>query len=510
MKNAYMVTIDTFIISVATFFGVVLRDNFVLSLHRIINISPFLFATAIASAILIPIFGANRLIWRFSALPDYLRLAAMMAAISVCSVAITFGFNRLDSVPRSLPFIQFNLSLMFLVGLRVLYRLHHATRRARQMSMTPLRIVEQPATETVLLVGLSRLTEAYLESAADFARGRIKIAGILGHRKRHVGRLVAGHQILGIPEEISRVVADLSVKGIQIEKLVVAAPFSSISIKARDAIAAIERSRSIETIFLSEKLGLEAISKGPSLRGSVCRPPRSECSPAFEIQMSELEALRGRRYWRIKRAVDVVAALSLLILTSPLMVFAALCVFASIGRPSVFWQQRPGLGGRPFRLLKFRTMRAAFSADGCPLSDQERISTIGKFLRRTRLDELPQLFNIVRGDMSFVGPRPLLPRDQEDAYRARLLVRPGLTGWAQIVGGRTISSEDKAALDVWYVRNASLSLDLKIALKTIPIVLFGETISWNLIENAWRELHEAGVLQAGFRKMDAERERAAA
>jgi lipopolysaccharide/colanic/teichoic acid biosynthesis glycosyltransferase len=154
-------------------------------------------------------------------------------------------------------------------------------------------------------------------------------------------------------------------------------------------------------------------------------------------------------------------------------------------------------------------MSAAYNSMGRALSDEERTSGIGVFLRRTRLDELPQLLNILRGDMSFVGPRPLLPRDQDDAYRARLLVRPGLTGWAQVVGGRAISAEDKAALDVWYVRNASLTLDAKIALKTVPLVIFGETISRRLIENAWADLRTAGVLRGPFVAQEG-RDRAAA
>ena len=127
------------------------------------------------------------------------------------------------------------------------------------------------------------------------------------------------------------------------------------------------------------------------------------------------------------------------------------------------------------------------AADGRRLPDTHRVSNIGRFMRRTRLDELPQLINIIRGDMSFVGPRPLLPQDQPKASAARLLVRPGLTGWAQIVGGRDIPPEDKAALDLWYVRNASLLLDLRIFARTIPIILFGERISQSLIERARRK-----------------------
>jgi lipopolysaccharide/colanic/teichoic acid biosynthesis glycosyltransferase len=123
------------------------------------------------------------------------------------------------------------------------------------------------------------------------------------------------------------------------------------------------------------------------------------------------------------------------------------------------------------------------------------MSKAGKFMRRTRLDELPQLINIIRGDMSFVGPRPLLPQDQPKACAARLLVRPGLTGWAQVIGGRDISPEDKAALDYWYVRKASLLLDLGIIARTVPIILFGERISESLIERARRELIESGIMK---------------
>jgi lipopolysaccharide/colanic/teichoic acid biosynthesis glycosyltransferase len=231
---------------------------------------------------------------------------------------------------------------------------------------------------------------------------------------------------------------------------------------------------------------------------------------AFDIQPRVLEVMNRNPYWTIKRLIDVAASLALLILTTPIMAFIALCCLPTIGRPILFWQQRPGLGGRPFNLYKFRTMKAAYAPDGRELIDEERVSTFGNILRRTRLDELPQLINILRGDMSFIGPRPLLPRDQDDAYRARLLVRPGLTGWAQVVGGRAISAEDKAALDVWYVKHANLLLDLKVVLKTIPIILTGETISRHLIEQAWTDLRTSGTLQSRFSQMPRKHEQAAA
>jgi lipopolysaccharide/colanic/teichoic acid biosynthesis glycosyltransferase len=125
-------------------------------------------------------------------------------------------------------------------------------------------------------------------------------------------------------------------------------------------------------------------------------------------------------------------------------------------------------------VLKFRTYRAPFARNGAPIGSDARLSRIGKALRATRLDEIPQLFNILRGDMSLIGPRPLLPVDQPADPRLRLLVRPGVTGWAQVNGGKLVTPEEKDALDVWYIHHASIKLDCKILLRTLAIVFRGE------------------------------------
>jgi hypothetical protein len=138
-------------------------------------------------------------------------------------------------------------------------------------------------------------------------------------------------------------------------------------------------------------------------------------------------------------------------------------------------------------------MRPPHDRGGGRLSEANRQSRLGQFLRRTRLDELPQLYNILVGDMSFVGPRPLLPADQSPAFAARLAVRPGLTGWAQIKGGRELTASDKAALDIWYVRNASLRLDLRILFGTVAVICQGEEREFNAIRQAWRELRSCGM-----------------
>ena len=167
-------------------------------------------------------------------------------------------------------------------------------------------------------------------------------------------------------------------------------------------------------------------------------------------------------------------ALVLVLLLSPLILVIALAVRLRLGGPVLFSQQRPGLHGRPFQLVKFRTMTQCRDGDGALLPDAQRLTSFGQWLRRSSLDELPELFNILRGDMVFVGPRPLLmeylPLYSHEQAR-RHLVRPGLTGWAQVQGRNSLSWEDKFRLDVWYVDNRSLVLDLWIVWLTIVTVI---------------------------------------
>ena len=161
----------------------------------------------------------------------------------------------------------------------------------------------------------------------------------------------------------------------------------------------------------------------------------------------------------VKRLIDIVVAGTGLLVLSPVMAVAALVIRLRLGSPVIFRQLRPGHEGRPFTLAKFRTMRDATGPDGHVLPDEERLTSFGVFLRRSSVDELPQLWNVLRGDMSLVGPRPLLMAylplySREQARRHH--VRPGITGWAQVNGRNALSWEDKFRLDVWYVDNQSL------------------------------------------------------
>jgi lipopolysaccharide/colanic/teichoic acid biosynthesis glycosyltransferase len=170
-----------------------------------------------------------------------------------------------------------------------------------------------------------------------------------------------------------------------------------------------------------------------------------------------------------KRLFDIVFSLGWLLLFLPLMLLVALLVRLRLGSPVLFLQERPGLRGRPFRMVKFRTMTDELGPDGELLPDAQRLTSFGKFLRSTTLDEFPEMWNVLVGDMSVVGPRPLLMRyvPRYDAFQARRMeVKPGVTGWAQVNGRNAISWDEKFALDVWYVDHRTFWLDMKIVVLT--------------------------------------------
>lgn len=192
--------------------------------------------------------------------------------------------------------------------------------------------------------------------------------------------------------------------------------------------------------------------------------------------------LTGRRGVNamLKRVFDVLAAALALVILSPVLAVVAWQISRKMGSPVLFRQVRPGMNGKPFEMIKFRTMKDAVDAEGNPLPDSERLTPFGQFLRSSSLDELPELWNVLKGEMSLVGPRPLLmeylPLYTPQQYR-RHEVRPGVTGWAQINGRNSLSWDEKFQLDVWYVENQSLWLDLKILFMTVKKVVVRDGIS---------------------------------
>src|SRR5262249_25063240 len=276
--------------------------------------------------------------------------------------------------------------------------------------------------------------------------------------------------VLGEIGELQDILQSLEVHGITVGRVIVATAVDRLQPHSMAALLELERSSDIVIQFLSEQLGFE---KHPQRSSSVLLGQNRNGVPeqiAVARVRNEVHLDHANSSTKLflvgKRIIDFFGALFLLITMAPIAMLVACIVALDVGFPLIFWQQRPGLHGRPFKLYKFRTMRAPHNKDRMRIPDDQRSSAVGKILRRIRLDELPQLYNVLIGDMSLIGPRPLLPCDQGAEYFARLSMRPGMTGWAQVNGGRIIPTPDKLTLDIWYVKNASWVLDVKIVVRT--------------------------------------------
>lgn len=493
MRHRWLLSIvDLFLIGLATVSAQLLRDSFETRPEQIVGLLTYVGLTLAAAIPCLALFKLNHSIWRLSAMPDYLNVLG--AAIATVAAAVGLGFlvNRLDGVARSLPVIQAYLIVFALVGARVLARLRHLGRGKSPAPPPP----HLTGPENILVVGINPITDLFLRSIAEYAAGQTQVIGLLATTEAQTGRLVQRHEILGTPEQIANVLLDLEVHGVPMSRVVVTVPFGNLTPEARSALQEAEEGFGITVEYFADYIcgrqrsdRLAAASPLPHNKAATDTPPAT-----FRRE----HGLAQRPYWRLRRALDLAGALCAIVLLSPLLLLIAAVVVVAIGAPAIFWQQRPGQGGRPFRLYKFRTMARPYDAHSRRIADADRLSVCGRFLRRSRLDELPQLFNILTGEMSFIGPRPLLVADQHPGLDARLAVRPGMTGWAQIKGGRQIAASDKAALDIWYIRNAGLRIDLKIVIATLRVMLLGERRADEAaIQQAWRELRNAPAEERG-------------
>jgi lipopolysaccharide/colanic/teichoic acid biosynthesis glycosyltransferase len=388
--------------------------------------------------------------------PVSLREIESFAVVSMATTALTavmvFSYNRLDSVPRSMPVIQFLVLIVFLSTGRVI------ARKWRQIGSRHGHVA-RTSSQHVLVIGANRLTWSYLRMLDALQTEHSNIAAILDDDPKMLGRALFGYSIVAPPSEYERVLSEYRVHGVNIDHILVA---SNRPTKPSTLLTQIEQfcqESGITLEFLADILGirLDAIS---------ARDPAIEASAA-----------PGRAFLILKRVFDFSISLAISVVFLPIVVAVLFAVLIDLGRPVMFWQKRLGYRERPFLIYKFRTRRAPFDRRGEFVPEDQRASRVGDLLRRTRLDELPQLWNVLMGDMSFVGPRPLLPVDQPPNSKLRLTVKPGITGWAQIRGGARLGVEEKGEFDDWYVNHASFGLDLWIIARTIQSVIFGDKVT---------------------------------
>jgi lipopolysaccharide/colanic/teichoic acid biosynthesis glycosyltransferase len=491
LRRLSLISIDLLLVASATVIAVTLRGNFDTVSASLSILMPYIFISLGSASLVFFVAGLDRTPWRYSTVADHLQVIVLTVLTILLALVLTFALNRLEPVARSLPVVQGALIVSILVAARAGARFWHAR---RILTNGNGRVNGQPH-ETVLVVGVNTITELFLLSVKEFASQRVQVAGVLAEEPSMRGRAIQQKPVLGTVEELQDILQSLEVHGVAVNKIVVATAADRLQPRALETLLEAEKSSDIVIQFLSEQLGLEDSSQGPSVlsaqeRNSV--PGQRAVARLGNVIGADHANSTAKSFRLGKRIVDVFGAAFLILTLTPVAALVAFVVALDVGFPVIFWQQRPGLYGRPFKVYKFRTMRAPHDRQKRRIPDDQRSSAIGQILRRTRLDELPQLYNVLVGDMSLIGPRPLLPCDQAADYAVRLSVRPGITGWAQVNGGRIISLSDKCILDIWY---ASFVLDLKIVLSTVKMVFFGDRMNTEAINQARSDLSLKALLR---------------
>jgi lipopolysaccharide/colanic/teichoic acid biosynthesis glycosyltransferase len=390
---------------------------------------------------------------RYFSFHDAIGIAKASACAVTATAAFSFTVTRLEEIPRSLPVIHF----LILVAMLISGRLLHRTMVQRRDLVSAIDIPHEDE-RSVIIVGAGRLAWFYVRLLDSFAVDNRRIAAVLDDDERLHGRSMFGHVILGGTQDVKAILDDLAVHGVKISGFIICERNHDRALELRDRLEPLCLDHGLQLELLAEKLGVLGNATEVEVRDH----------PTFPLVFPNAD------YVRAKRAIDATLATFLILVCIPLFLLTGLLVLIAMGSPIIFWQRRIGRDRRTIYVYKFKTMHNSIDRKGRLLAEDERGSRIGRFLRATRLDELPQLYNVIKGDMALVGPRPLLPADQPVGPTSRLAVAPGLTGWAQIQGGKLVTVDEKNDLDEWYVRNASPWLDLEIALRTVAIVLRGD------------------------------------
>ena len=386
---------------------------------------------------------------------EALDIAEAVLFAELMTGAVLFTLTRFDGIPRSVPLIHGLLLAAGLVGVEFFVRIA-STEYKEPVDYRRRR-------ERIIVVGANRFASSFIQLLNTYAPEQRPVIAVLDESAGMIGRAISGAQVIGAPHELNSIISEFAVHGIATDRIVISGERDFLSAPVLVEIERVCRRRQIELSFLPRMIGVTE---------------RNPTNIAMAPVPARAASVAVRPFFRFKRWIDVVGSLSLIVLLLPLLIVAGVLVLLDVGSPILFWQERVGWKGRSFLIYKFRTLAAPFDSGGMPTVGGRTPSAIGRFLRETRLDELPQLLNVLFGDMSLIGPRPLLPEDQPASTAARLSVRPGISGWAQVHGGKLVNKEEKKELDEWYVRNASLAVDLRIAIMSIVVMLKGR-LSWH-------------------------------
>lgn len=450
--------------------AILLRENFALSDKHIPSL---LFGTLlifILSLLIFRITGLHQRMWRYTSPRDLLRVLQALLLVALAFISLMFLVDRLIGVSRSAVFIFYLIAFAGLSCSRIIYGC---------LAIPSGMILKRSRGKTMiraLLAGSVPSTAQLAQAIQSEYSSNIQIVGVVG-RHADIGRIYQGMTVLGHVGNLKQVLAQLDVLGMRPDRIIV---------PETEKVADPNSYHDLRSI--GDDLNLKVISS--SSLGTLEHIDQSIIA-GYEF-IGNLIQRNG--YQRVKRCIDVCIAGAALVLLCPLFLIIASVSLATNGSPVLFRQVRSGRHMQEFFLLKFRTMRDPFDSKGRLLPDQKRTSQFGRFLRVTRLDELPQLWNILIGDMALIGPRPLHIRDlslDRDVIEKRHAILPGLTGWAQVNGGQLLSSKQKTFLDLFYINHSTFSLDCKIIILTVRMMIFGEFINYSAILEAEKSIGTA-------------------
>jgi lipopolysaccharide/colanic/teichoic acid biosynthesis glycosyltransferase len=390
---------------------------------------------------------------RFFSVPEAWNVVRAVACAELMTCILLFTLTRLDNIPRSTVLIHALILCAGLIAIRASARLRETD------SGSDLRQAHD-GVEHVIMIGSTKLTFLFVKFLAAYCPGQRRVIGVLDGSAGMAGRTVSGIRIVGPPHQLQPIIDEFAEHGIGTDRVVVGGDEDLLPEETLKEVQRVCAQRQIPLDFVPKLVGLTELETRakPKTKTTIDVTPSVVLSP----------------YFKWKYAVDFVGAATLLVLYAPILIIAGGLALVDVGWPMVFWQQRLGAGGRSFVIYKLRTLRPPFDQLGRPIPENKRLSWVGTLLRRTRLDELPQLFNVLVGDMSLIGPRPLLPRDQPANPSVRLMIRPGISGWAQVNGGTLLTASEKDALDEWYVQNASFWFDLRVIMMTLRVMVWGQ------------------------------------
>lgn len=397
----------------------------------------------------------------FIAAIDLIKVLKIAFLTSIAGAVGSYLGSHLQFVPRVVPVIHFFLFTGFMTiasvwrsgGISRWTRLHRSYPRLD-------RIVEHQ-----LLVGCTPLSLHYAALIDGLSPSQKSITGIVSINGDLVGTSIAGRTVLGPIHHIEEILAEYKNHGIDVQHIIISTPDRDEQRKAHEVLFSICDRKNIKLSYLRDLLhdareggrGGEKFEFVNSIR---------------ETSHSKVITSTPSNYLLARQRYEWIVAVVLAVCLAPFLVLIGILTYLDVGAPVIFWQKRVGRYGHMTTVHKFRTL----SHMGSRTDAMRAPSLIGRFLQKTRLDELPQIFDVVEQRLSFIGPRPLLPDDLPSDIGMREAVQPGVTGWAQVHGGKNVMPEEKIALDDWYIRNATFLIDIKILLKTIQVALRGNEL----------------------------------